>query len=373
VRYLTWFTQEHFFKQRAVLIGTRSIKKSNQIQEALVAENIPSNVLNAKHTAREAEIISQAGQPQTVTVATNMAGRGTDIKLAEKVKEKGGLWVIGTERHNARRIDNQLIGRAGRQGDPGESQFLISADDELINPHFRERYIKTLKKHQSWHQGTESKRLEQILKKAQKRMENLFFDQRILNFEFDKVLEAQRASFYRQRERVLQDSDLRKETLGLLKIEVMRLSLEKTFLKTKTLSQEQVQQIFNQAQKIVNNQWANFNLKSNKKRVTIMEITKALKEAIERYYNDFENYYTSPKTREMEKITTLKVLDLMWVNHLKVVERLQEAALIDSLSKSDFFGEYEIKMNRAYRQMLLAMPRVLCRTILGTINQLWKH
>jgi len=373
VRYITWSTQEHFFKRRAVLIGTRSVRKSIQIQEALIEENIPSNVLNAKHTVREAEVIAQAGQPQTVTVATNMAGRGTDIELAGEVKEKGGLWVIGTERHNARRIDNQLIGRAGRQGDPGESQFLISADDELINPHFREKYIKTLKKHQAWHQGTESKQLEKIIKRAQSRMESLFFDQRILNFEFDKVLEKQRSSFYRQRERVLQDENLRKETSRLLKIEISREALKELAPKTKIISSSQAQKIFAQAQKIVNNQWIKFKLSASKKRFTMAELRKALKEGIEKYYNDFESYYGMEKTREMEKITTLKVLDLMWARHLKMVEQLQEAALIDSLGKNNFFSDYEIKMNQAYRRMLFSVPKVLCKTIIGTMNQLWKQ
>ncbi len=187
MNYVTWATQEYYFKGGATLVGTRSVKKSEDVYKHLLESNIPSQVLNAQHTKREAEIIAQAGQPQTVTVATNMAGRGTDIKLADSVKEQLGLSIFGTERHNARRIDNQLIGRGGRQGDPGQSQFLISADDVLIKTYFQDKYLNTIKKFGDVKQGVENGKLARISNEAQQRMEDVLFDQRVLGFEFDKV------------------------------------------------------------------------------------------------------------------------------------------------------------------------------------------
>lgn len=372
VNYLAWETQEHFFKKRAVLIGTRSVLKSNDIQNALAEENIPSNVLNAKNTAREAEIISQAGQPQTVTVATNMAGRGTDIELDEEVKKTGGLHVFGMERHNANRIDNQLIGRAGRQGDNGQSQFFISADDELIRTHFKEEYLKEIRKYRNTASGVEDRNLEKLLQKAQKRMEELFLDQRILAFEFDKVLEKQRQSFYRQRTRILEDADLKKETLGLLKEEVLREALSKYSSKKKNFNQSNFKNISEKVHSFIDDKWFKLFL-GHRKLYSVSEVKEKIRQSVEKYYNDFESHHSSEKIRKAEKIITLKVLDLIWRNHLKRVEELQEEALIKALGDGDFYSDYSIEMASVYKGMLLSVPNVLARTFFRTINRMWEN
>ncbi len=366
--YLAWFVQEHYFKKRAALIGTRSIRKSQRTYQVLMGENIPSAVLNAKHTSREAEVIAQAGQPQTVTVATNMAGRGTDIELAQSVRDQIGLVVIGTERHNARRIDSQLVGRAGRQGDPGYSQFFISAEDELIKAHFKKEYITELKRNKGWPEGVGSVRLQAIINKAQKRMEGLFFDQRVLNYEFDHVLEAQRNSFYRQRNRVLRDENLKEETLGLLKKYAYGHVILPQQTRSNEFSRQQVAAISTALKKAVINRWFQPNFEAHS--YTIAEMRKGVYDSIIKYYNNVEHYVSEEKMRKIEKTVTLKVLDLLWVEHLRNVESMQEAALISSIGQASFFEEYEIEMARVYKSMLYSAPRIICLTLLRTMNVL---
>ncbi len=370
--YLSWTMQEQYFKKRAVLVGTRSVKKSHETQLALMRRNIPSNVLNAKHTRREAEVISNAGQPQTVTIATNMAGRGTDIELNESVRKEGGLRVIGMERHNARRIDEQLIGRAGRQGDPGVTQFLISAEDELFKNFFKDDYLKQLEKNLDYTEGVEDRALQKILDKAQKRMEDVFFDQRILGYEFDKILEIQRNSFYRHRQRIVKDENLREETLKLIKIQLFVQVISRQKSKDNFLSQKQIKEVVKKLNHIVNNKW--FKLKiDQKKDYPISLVRDLVYKSLESYYGDFEYYVTAEKARKIEKIVTLKVLDLLWVEHLKDVEDVQEAALISSIGKTDFFEEYKIKMTKLYRKMLLGAPKIICLTFLKTISEIFEQ
>jgi len=376
MKYLTWATQEYYFKKGATLIGTRSVKKSEDVHRHLLEANIPAQVLNAQHTEREAEIIAKAGQPQMVTVATNMAGRGTDIKLADSVRAQLGLSIFGTERHNARRIDNQLIGRGGRQGDPGVSQFLISADDVLIETYFRDEYLRTIKSFPDISQGVEHKKLEKISNRAQKRMEDLLFDQRVLSFEFDKVLDKQRESFYRQRNRVLFDENLREETLNLINKEIYRLMLAKYKPGTKAYMEQQVRNIVAEMETLVNNEIFNSILdkklkeffQDNPQQVTA--IKDVIYQAIEEYYKKLEEILGERKMRITEKTVTLKVLDLLWVKHLEEVIQMQEAALVLSISQGGFFEDYEIRMAKAYQQMLLSVPRIITMTLFRTINKL---
>jgi len=373
VKHLAWSVHEHFFKDRAVLIGTRSVKKSYQIHRSLLADNIPSNVLNAKHTAREAEVVSMAGQPQAVTVATNMAGRGTDIELDLKVKKASGLVIYGTEKHNTKRIDNQLIGRAGRQGDPGQSIFFISADDELINVHFRDEYEKRISKIKNARTGIRDKKLEKILDRAQKRMEHMFFDQRVLNFELDKVLEKQRSNFYQQRELVLKSSDFKKIILVCLceqftEVVFKKYKIEKNKLR---ITQSTAMKIKKEAERIILNGWFKlcFPTKAN---YSIIEMKSFLDLALEKYYQDFEEFYTSKRMRKLEKISVLKIMDIAWTEHLKRVEQEQDAALIDSINNSDFFDEYEKKMSNLYQKFSYSISRNILNSFIRIIDNLWK-
>ncbi len=379
MKYLTWATQENYFKKGAILIGTRSVKKSANAHKYLLEANIPAQVLNAQHTKREAEIIANAGQAQTVTVATNMAGRGTDIKLADSVKAELGLTIFGTERHNARRIDNQLIGRGGRQGDPGESQFLISADDSLIQIYFKDEYLKIINNLGDTAKGVQSKKLKKISDKAQEKMESTLFDQRVLGYEFDKVLDKQRKSFYRQRERVLADRNFKSETLDLIHKEIYRVMLAKYKTGSKSFAESQARNITNEIKVLVSSQVFNSLLDKSinnffqQERIVnkgVVGVKDVIYESIKEYYEYLENILEEDKLRMTEKAVTLKVLDLLWVRHLERVTEMQEAALVLSISQGGFFEDYEIRMAKLYQQMLLSTPRIITMTFFRTINKL---
>ncbi len=376
MNYLAWTTQEYYLKNGATLIGTRSVLKSEDVYKHLMNVNVPAQVLNAKHARREAEIIARAGQPQRVTVATNMAGRGTDIKLADEVRKAGGLMVLGTERYNARRIDNQLIGRAGRQGDPGMSQFLISADDVLIKTYFREQYLKAISKHSDTEKGVEDKKLTKIINKAQKRMEDSLFEQRLLSYEFDKVLDKQRNSFYKQRNRVLQDDNLKEETLLLIEKEIYHLLLARYTAASQAFEKTQIRNVVGEIKTLVANEKFNeildakVNAYLQREGITGLGIKEVIKEAVLEYYSFLEDVLTPAKIRLTEKTVTLKVLDLLWVRHLQQVTEMQEAAMVLAITRGDFFTDYEMRMDKVYRQMLLSVPRIVTLTFFRTVNRL---
>jgi len=196
--------EEHHKNGQPILIGTISVEKSERLSKMLQQRRIPHNVLNAKYHEKEAEIIAQAGQPYAVTIATNMAGRGTDIKLAPGVKELGGLLVIGSERHESRRIDNQLRGRSGRQGDPGRSQFYVSLEDDLMRLFGMDSRIQMMKNLGfSEEEEIQSKLISNAIENAQKRVENRNFEIRKHLLEYDNVMNEQRTYIYRLRDEIL--------------------------------------------------------------------------------------------------------------------------------------------------------------------------
>ena len=224
---ITKTVKESYEKGQPVLIGTRSIEKNELLSQFLDREGVPHQVLNAKHHQREGEIIAQAGRLKTVTVATNMAGRGVDIVLggnppsqeeAEKVKQLGGLFVIGTERHQSRRIDNQLRGRSGRQGDPGKSNFFLSLDDDLLRIFNGDR-IKSLmgKMHFPDGQPIQARIVAQAVESAQAKIEGMNFDTRKHLLEYDDVMNIHRVSFYKKRNEFIDNPDdiLRKNILEI--------------------------------------------------------------------------------------------------------------------------------------------------------------
>ena len=204
-------------RKQPVLVGTISVEKSERLSEMLKRRGVPHEVLNAKHHAKEAAIIAQAGQPGAITIATNMAGRGTDIKLGEGVVEAGGLFVLGTERHEARRVDNQLRGRSGRQGDPGVSQFVISLEDDLLRIFGGER-IHRLMDRLGLDEDIpiEHSLISRSVESAQKKVEEQNFQIRKRVLEYDDVMNKQREVIYGQRQRILSGDDLREDVLGII-------------------------------------------------------------------------------------------------------------------------------------------------------------
>src|SRR5213079_2996694 len=197
---------------QSVLVGTIAVETSEYLSQLMTRAGIPHNVLNAKEHAREAEIIKDAGQPGAVTIATNMAGRGVDIKLAEGMTELGGLYVLGTERHEARRIDNQLRGRSGRQGDPGESRFYLSGHDDLVRLFAGDRIHSIMERFKvPDDQPMEAGILSRQIENAQKKVEEQNFVARKNVLKYDDVLNKQRTVIYEQRREVLEGQDLSEE------------------------------------------------------------------------------------------------------------------------------------------------------------------
>jgi preprotein translocase subunit SecA len=199
---------ERYEKKQPVLVGTVSVEVSEMLSRHLERRGVPHNVLNAKQHEREAGIIEDAGQPGTITIATNMAGRGVDIKLGEGVRDLGGLYVLGTERHESRRIDNQLRGRSGRQGDPGETRFYLSAEDELIRLFAGDRMYRILSRlGPSEGEPIEAKMLSNVVERSQKKVEELNFMRRKNVLKYDEVMNEQRRVIYDQRGRILMGED----------------------------------------------------------------------------------------------------------------------------------------------------------------------
>src|SRR5437588_3034023 len=204
--------KERHEKGQPVLVGTIAVETSEYLSQLLTRQGIPHNVLNAKEHAREAEIIKDAGQPHAVTIATNMAGRGVDIKLGEGVVGLGGLYVLGTERHEARRIDNQLRGRSGRQGDPGESRFYLSGQDDLVRLFAGDRIHNIMDRFKiPDDQPMEAGILSRQIEGAQKKVEEQNFVARKNVLKYDDVMNLQRGEIYKQRRRVLEGQDLSEE------------------------------------------------------------------------------------------------------------------------------------------------------------------
>src|SRR5207253_4815707 len=201
--------EERTREGQPVLVGTIAVETSEYLSQLLTRRGIKHNVLNAKEHAREAEIITDAGQRGAVTIATNMAGRGVDIKLGDGVRELGGLYVVGTERHESRRIDNQLRGRSGRQGDPGESRFYLSGQDDLVRLFAGDRIFNIMDRFKlPDDQPMEAKVLSNQIENAQKRVEEQNFVMRKNVLKYDDVLNVQRQVIYEQRRRVLEGQDL---------------------------------------------------------------------------------------------------------------------------------------------------------------------
>src|SRR5213080_3476531 len=203
---------ERHEKGQPVLVGTIAVEKSEYLSQLLQRRGIPHNVLNAKEHERESEIIKDAGQPHAVTIATNMAGRGVDIKLGEGITDLGGLYVLGTERHEARRIDNQLRGRSGRQGDPGETRFYLSGQDELVRLFAGDRIHNIMERFKvPDDQPMEAGILSRQIENAQKKVEEQNFVARKNVLKYDDVMNVQRQVIYEQRNRVLEGQDLSEE------------------------------------------------------------------------------------------------------------------------------------------------------------------
>lgn len=337
-------------KNQPVLVGTASVDKSEYISSLLKKRGIKHQVLNAKYHAQEAEIISHAGELGMVTIATNMAGRGTDIKLGEDVREVGGLKVLGTERHESRRIDNQLRGRSGRQGDPGESIFFISLEDDLMRIFGSERIQGVIDKlGLEETEAIESKMVTKAIENAQKKVEGNNFDIRKNLLGYDDVMNLQREVIYRQRTEVLEGKNLKEQIEGMIEevisdavnshlsgevqdieaeVRTLLQYLEEICLPHGIVTVEELADLSNEQIK-------------NKLTETIMEIYKG---------KEFE--FGEEQLREIERVVLLRVVDQKWMDHIDNMDHLKQGMGLRAYKQQDPIQAYQMEGSAMFEEMI---------------------
>ena len=342
--------KERHLKGQPVLVGTVAVETSDYLSKKLVAAGIPHEVLNAKNHYREAQIIMNAGQRGAVTIATNMAGRGTDIKLGEGVRELGGLCVIGTERHESRRIDNQLRGRSGRQGDPGESQFYLSLEDELMRRFGSERIKAVLDRFKLSEEESviKSKMFTRQVEAAQKRVEGNNYDTRKQVLQYDDVMREQREIIYAERHDVITaNRDLAPEIHAMIKRTIDR------FVdgNSRAPQEEKLDSIL---------YFAKYNLVpeesislSDLQGLSDEEIKANLYErALEVYNNQIAKLRDEEAVREFQKVLILRVVDNKWTDHIDALDQLRNAVGLRGYAPDNPVVEYQSESFRMFNDMI---------------------
>ncbi|HEU3962238.1 TPA: preprotein translocase subunit SecA [Streptococcus pneumoniae] len=335
-------------KGQPVLVGTVAVETSDYISKKLVAAGVPHEVLNAKNHYREAQIIMNAGQRGAVTIATNMAGRGTDIKLGEGVRELGGLCVIGTERHESRRIDNQLRGRSGRQGDPGESQFYLSLEDDLMKRFGSERLKGIFERLNMSEEAIESRMLTRQVEAAQKRVEGNNYDTRKQVLQYDDVMREQREIIYTQRYDVITaDRDLAPEIQSMIKRTLERVVDGHARAK----QDEKLEAILN---------FAKYNLLPEDS-ITMEDLSglsdKAIKEelfqrALKVYDSQVSKLRDEEAVKEFQKVLILRVVDNKWTDHIDALDQLRNAVGLRGYAQNNPVVEYQAEGFRMFNDMI---------------------
>ena len=336
-----------------MLIGTTSIEQSEQLSHMLKEAGIVHNVLNAKYHELEAQIVAQAGQKGQVTIATNMAGRGTDIVLGEGVSELGGLAIIGTERHESRRIDNQLRGRAGRQGDPGSSQFFLSLEDDLLRI-FGGDNIKKFMEKMGLEEDEEirSSMVSSAIQKAQKRVEERNFDIRKYVLEYDDVINQQRKVVYEQRRKILEGQDMKDQILNMVDM-LINHGLE-TYANPKLYPEEwDFDALIKYCEKYF---LAPGEVKLDEiENMSREEIGRKLMDIAHETYEAREKSIGSSMMRELEKAVMLKVVDSKWMEHLDDMDMLKEGIGLRSYGQRNPIVEYKVEAFNIFSEMQQSM------------------
>lgn len=341
---------ERHKNKQPVLVGTVSIENSERLSEMLKKKGIPHQVLNAKYHAEEAEIVSRAGQPGAVTIATNMAGRGTDIVLGEGVAELGGLHIIGTERHESRRIDNQLRGRAGRQGDPGSSQFYLSLEDELMRRFGAENIMGMMDRLGfEEDQPIESKLITRAIESAQKRVEGNNFDLRKVVLQYDDVMNQQREIIYKQRREVIESENIRDIVLGMMLPIVDRL-VEAHCPDDVVPEEWDLQAIvdFGNGTFLHEGQLTAEELWGKEKEDMIQYI----KDLVTHLYEEREKQIGEEFFREFEKVVVLRAVDSKWMDHIDAMDQLRQGIHLRAYGGTDPLREYQFEGYEMFQEMI---------------------
>ncbi|HBT18792.1 MAG TPA: preprotein translocase subunit SecA [Clostridiaceae bacterium] len=351
--------KEAYGRRQPVLVGTTSIEKSEYLSALLKKNGVPHEVLNAKYHEKEAEIVSRAGEPGSITIATNMAGRGTDIKLGEGVVANGGLKIIGTERHESRRIDNQLRGRAGRQGDPGESRFYLSLEDDLMRIFGSEKLFGMIDNMGLGDDAIESKMVTKSIENAQKKVEGNNFDTRKTLLGYDDVMNMQREVIYGQRQMVLEGKDLKENIRAMLHSVVS--TAVNTYLANGVDKEEGVKSLIAymedlfvphgqlQAQKLLE-------MKKEALEEMLYEMGVALHEEKEQE--------VGAQMREIERVILLKVVDTKWMEHINNMDHLKRGIGLRAYKQQDPVQAYQFEGSEMFDEMVETINADTVRYIL---------
>lgn len=341
---------EHHATGQPILVGTTSIVQSEELSEALKHQGIPHNVLNAKFHEKEAQIVSQAGQLGAVTIATNMAGRGTDIVLGEGVPELGGLHIIGTERHESRRIDNQLRGRSGRQGDPGSTRFYLSLEDDLMRLFGSDNIASIMDKlGMEEDEPIEHPLITRSIEQAQKKVEARNFDTRKQVLEYDDVMNQQREVIYSQRRQILMGENMRENIFPMVEL-IINHAME-LYANEKVYPEEwDYKGLIEYCE----------NYYAPEGSMTVDELAKLSREELQeelvavatKAYDDRETAFGAENMRELEKVVMLKVVDSKWMEHLDAMEMLREGIGLRAYGQKNPLIEYKIEAYDMFQQMI---------------------
>lgn len=351
-------------KGQPVLLGTASIEKNEMLSTLLSKAGLAHETLNAKNNEREAEIVAMAGQKGAVTLATNIAGRGTDIVLGEGIKELGGLHVIGTERHESRRIDNQLRGRAGRQGDPGSSQFFVSVEDDLMRVFGGDRIgalMNTLNLPDDM--PIENKVITRSLETAQKRVEGHNFDIRKHLVEYDDVMNSQREVIYAKRRKYLEGKDLRAEVEDMFAEEFSLIVSSQTDPKTVVVDLEKVQEFAGNLIDLDKNWHSDINTKVPE--LIIEDLINKTKKAIDKRESDLGKDLQGLVFR----MVCLKTIDSSWLQHLETMEHLREGIGLRGYGQRDPLVEYKAEAFKLFNQLQDAIRTEVVTAVLKVTIQ----
>ena len=348
-------------KGQPVLVGTITIEGSEEISNRLRKEGIPHTVLNAKFHEKEAEIVAHAGERGAVTIATNMAGRGTDIKLGDGVAELGGLKIIGTERHESRRIDNQLRGRAGRQGDPGDTRFFISLEDDLMRLFGSDKMMKVFNalSHEDG-MAIEHKMLSNAVEKAQKKIESNNFAIRKNLLEYDQVNNEQRELIYEERRRVLKGESMHDEIVRMIG-DVVKAEINDVIDEGQTPAEWNLLLLNRTLLPIAPIKPLSMNKDDYKGYTTerlIDEVTEQVKELYAKKEQEITEETGSAETfREVERVFLLKVIDNKWMSHIDDMDQLRQSISLQAYAQKDPVVEYRYAGIEMFEEMIAAISK----------------
>jgi preprotein translocase subunit SecA len=353
-------------KGQPILIGTTSIRQSEKVAEYLEKAGLKAEVLNAKTVEQEVQLISLAGQKGRITVATNMAGRGTDIMLGDGVAELGGLYVIGTERHESRRIDNQLKGRSGRQGDPGCTEFFISMEDDLVRRYAHQELEKIVKKLKTDSDGRVlNDNINEFFNRTQRICEGANFSIREYNIKLDDVLNLQRGTIYDLRTRILESRDL---------YELVKSSLE-SFVKSEidfVCNEEEIPEKWNLPLLVqhLSEVIPHADLSGITEMSEKLRIAENVNEQLSEYLVRLDQYQDNPDFLGAMQRYLLSVLDHHWLNHLDNMERLKEGIGLRSYSQEDPMRQYSREGLELFTDMFYMLERDVSRQTAAIIQSL---